>query len=352
MTRPPARAAVFLLAFTIAATTAIAPAVAAGPPPVVHGQAAGPGLAAAGWLARQMVDGSHFTVTYDGVTYPDQGLTIDAIDAFAATGTASNYAARAIAWLARPHILSNYIGNGTTASYAGATANLLLATEVAGVSPTTFGGVNLPARLASLLTPSGRYSDHSKYGDYSNAFSQALAVIAMSRLGGAPAKAVSFLAASECANGGFPLDFAQKTCASYPDATAMDVQALLAAGQWGQAQRGLAWLARVQQRDGGFIAPPAKVPNSNSTGLAGEAFAAGGWFMRAVFARSFLLSVQVGCSGKPANQGAIAYDTSGFKASTAAFATAQAILGVADVDLDRLTAAGSHPGDPHLSCSS
>jgi Prenyltransferase and squalene oxidase repeat len=346
MTRLSARVTVFLLALTFGFAAMAAPALASCPPRPA------PGQAAAGWLARQMAHGSHFTETYDGVTYPDQGLTIDAIYAFAATGTARGYAARAIAWLARPYILSNYIGNGTTESYAGATANVLLASEVDGQNPAAFGGVNLPARLASLLTPSGRYSDHSKYGDYSNAFSQSLAIIATSRLGGAAASAVNFLASSQCANGGFPLYFAQAKCVSYPDATAMDVQALLAAGKFGPAERGLRWLASAQQPDGGFIAPPGKIPNSNSTGLAGEAFAAGGWFPQAASARSFLLSVQVGCSGKPVNQGAIAYNTNGYRKTTAAFATAQGILGLADAGLARLSIRGARPGAPHLACPS
>lgn len=335
------------LAIGLAAVTAgAAPALAASPPAFGNAQAA------AGWLARQMTGGGHFTYIYDGVTYPDQGLTIDATFAFAATGTARGYARRAIAWLARPPILSGYIGNGTTESYAGATANLLLAAEVAGVNPAAFGGVNLPARLASLLTATGRYSDHSRYGDYSNAFSQSLAILAMSRLGGAPVAAVRFLAGSECGNGGFPVYFAQQSCASDPDATGMAVQALLAAGWWRRAERGLRWLASVQRSDGGFVSPPAKIPNSNSTGLAADAFAAGGWFGRALFARSYLASVQVGCSGKPADRGAIAYDTTGFRESTAAFATAQGILGLADVPLAWLSARFERPGAPHLACPS
>jgi hypothetical protein len=346
MTRIPARVTVFLMALALGLGATATPALASCPP------RPSPGQAASGWLARQMVYGSHFTETYDGVTYPDQGLTIDAIYAFAATGTASGYAARAIAWLARPAILSNYIGNGTTESYAGETANVLLASEVAGTNPASFGGVNLPARLASLLTPSGRYSDHSSYGDYSNAFSQSLAIIATSRLGGAAASAVRFLVSSECANGAFPLYFAQKKCVGYPDATAMDVQALLAAGQVRPAERGLRWLASVQQPDGGFIAPPGTVPNSNSTGLAGEAFAAGRWFSRAVLARKFLLSVQVGCSGKPADRGALAYTPGGFNIGTAVFATAQGILGLADAGLAWLSMRGARPGTPHLACPS
>jgi hypothetical protein len=320
------------------------PALAAAPVP------ANRTVAAPGWLARQLVDGSHFTLTYQGVTYPDQGETIDALFAFAATGTASGHSARALAWLARPSVLADYIGNGTTSSYAGATAKVLLAAEVGRVNPARFGKVNLVARLRKLLAPSGRYRDHSKFGDYSNAFSQALAIIALSRRGGAPARAVRFLIGSECANGGFPLDFAQKTCASYPDATAMDVQALLAAGQTAAAQRGLHWLARIQRPDGAFVAEG--VANANSTGLAGEALAAGGWPRRAARARAFLLSLQAGCPAPVTRRGALAYDATGFQRSTAIDATAQGILGLADVSLARISTRGASAATPRLDCGS
>lgn len=343
-----ARIAAFLAVFALPVMAVLAgagaPAMAASRP-TQH-----PAQAAAGWLARQMTDGNHFVDVVDGTRFPDQGLTIDAIFAFAAARTAGDYAARAAAWLARPSIVKGYIGNGSTSSFAGATAKLLLATEVRGLDPARFGGVNLPARLAALLRASGRYSDHSRFGDFSNAFSQALAIIATSRLGGAAHSAVSFLAGTECRNGGFPVDFGQKTCTSDPDATALDVQALLAAGRPGPARQGLSWLASVQRRDGGFASPPSTLSNTNSTGLAGEAFAVGGRFRNAARARGFLTSVQVGCAGKPAHRGALAFTDRGFRAATATRATAQGILGLADVGLARLSARGSQPGDPHLAC--
>ena len=321
-----------------------APAVAATPSSSRAG-------VASGWLARQLTNRSHLVTKFQGSTFPNQGGTIDVIFAFAATGTANDYGARAINWLKRPAILSNYIGNGTKSSFAGSTAKVMLAAQVRGFNPAKFGGVNLPARLAKLLTPSGRYSDHSKFGDFSNAFSQALAIIALSRSGRPPAKAVSFLVSTECKNGGFPLNFAQQTCASDPDSTAMDVQALLAAGRPGVAHRGLRWLASVQQRNGGFVASGSKAANANTTGLAGEALAAGRWFGRAARARDFLLSLQVGCSAS-ANRGALAFDKAGFKHSTAISATAQGILGLADVGLAKLTARGASRVAPRLRCAS
>ncbi len=336
------------LTFAIGSVAVASPAVAAPAVPTAR-------QAAAGWLARQMTDRSHFTEVFSGVTYPNQGGTIDAIFAFAATGTANDYGARAIAWLGRLHVLSNYIGNGTTSSYAGATAKLALAAEVTGLNPDRFGNakkVNLLARLAKLLTKSGRYSDHSSYGDYSNAFSQSLAILAVSRHGHVPASAVNFLVASECPNGGYPLNFGQATCTADPDATGMDVQALLAVGRRHAAERGLRWLASVQRANGGFATSASAAPNANSTGLAGEALAAGGWLRRAALARKFLLSLQVGCAGKASKRGAIAYNRAGFAKSTAISATAQGILGLADISLAVLSSHGAGDGAPRLGCAS
>lgn len=337
------RAVTLALVLAAAIGSAAAPALASAP-------ASARSQAAAGWLARQMTGRSHFVSVFGGVTFPNQGLTIDAIFAFAAAGTADGFGARATAWLERPAVLSNYIGNGTTESFAGATAKVALAAEVRGVNPDRFGKVNLLARLARLLTKSGRYSDHSKFGDFSNAFSQSLAILAVSRHGHAPARAVNFLVRSVCGNGGFPLSFGQKTCIADPDATAMVVQALLVAGRTAAAKRGLRWLAATQRPDGGFATTATAAPNANSTGLAGEAFAAANWRHRAALARNFLLSLQVGCSGKARHRGAIAFDKAGFAKSTAVSATAQGILGIADIGLANVSSRGARDGAPTLDC--
>jgi hypothetical protein len=336
---------VFVITVALGCTAAVAPALAAtkASAPVAKPQAA------SGWLARQMVKGSHLVTVFDGVTYPAQGETIDAIFAFAATKSANAYGTRAVGWLEGSAVLSNYIGAGTE-SYAGATAKLALAAEVRGVNPAKFGKVNLLARLAKLLAKSGRYSDHSVYGDFSNAFSQSLAIIALSRRYGAPAKAVKFLISSECKNGGYPLDFGQKTCVSDTDSTALDAQALLAAGQRAAALRGIAWLARVQKSNGGLDATGGTLPNANTTGLAGEAFAAAGWKHQAALAAKFLTSLQVGCSAPAAERGALKYDSTGFAQSTAVDATAQGILGLADISLAKLSARGSGNAAPRLAC--
>lgn len=322
---------------------AVAPAAASTPPTADQAKAA------AGWLARQMVDGERFEVEFGGVTYPDQGLTIDAVFAFAATKVADGHAARATAWLARPEILAGYIGDGTEA-YAGATAKLALAAQVRGADPTNFGGVDLIDRLRGLQDPSGRFVDRSAFGDYSNAFSQSLALLALDRTpAGAPPAAASFLAGSRCPDGGYPIAFGQATCVSDVDATALAVQALLAVGRRADAAAGLRWLASVQGANGGF-ANAAGVPNANSTGLAAQALHAGGYLSAAARAKRFLIGLQVDCTGAPADRGAIAYTVGGFDPATAPRATAQAVLGLAGVGFAHLSATHARPGAPVLAC--
>lgn len=303
--------------------------------------------AAAGWLARQLVDGERFEADFGGQKFPDQGLTIDAIFAFAAARASDTSAEKAITWLARPEITTGYVGTGTE-SYAGAHAKLLLAAQVRHKNSTSFGGVNLEAGLRALLAPSGRFSDRSDFGDFSNAFTQSLALIALGRTsGGTPASSVTFLAGTQCADGGFPLDFGQATCVSDVDSTAMVVQALRANGDSTNANEGTTWLAGKQNTDGGFSVG-ANASNANSTGLAAEALA-GHRPAAAVKARQFLRSLQAGCSAPVANRGAISYDATGFDQTTAPRATAQAVLGLTGVKLAALDGGGQAQA-PTLAC--
>ncbi|MEU0937723.1 peptidase [Embleya sp. NPDC005971] len=359
LTRPGRRISALFGGLLLAAATAVVPATA-GAAPTPADRSATASLpagnrtqAAAGWLARQLVDGERFEATFDGVTYPDQGLTIDAVLAFAAAGVAEQNGAKATAWLARPEILSGYIGDGTTNAYAGATAKVLLAAEVRGTNPGNFGGVDLPTRLRALQQPSGRFTDTSPWGDYSNAFSQSLALLALDRTpAGAPTAAVDFLAGAHCADGGFPLNFGLATCTADADSTAMSVQALAATGRHQEAAAGLNWLVAHQLSDGGFGTPGAVTSNANSTGLAGQALLSSWRVLPGLTARQFLGGRQVGCSGPPATRGAIAYDATGFDPATATRATAQAVLGLAGTGFADLTAAGARPDAPALHCPS
>jgi hypothetical protein len=306
--------------------------------------------AAAGWLARQMTDGERFEGTFGGVVFPDQNLTVDAVFAFAAARTAGDYGARAMAWLARPEILNGYAGDGTVQSNATATAKLALAVQVRGGDPTSFGGVDLIDRLRGLQQPSGRFSDRTAFGDFSGVSTQAFALLALDRTrAGAPPAAASFLTAARCADGGYPLLFAQPTCVSEVDPTAMAVQALIAVGRHADAAVSLRWLVSVQHADGGF-GNFSGVGNASSTGLAGQALRAGGRVVAAFRATLFLVRLQEGCSADPARRGAVANLVGFYDPFTTPRATALAILGLAGSGFPQLSARGSRPGAPTLAC--
>ncbi|MFI9007729.1 prenyltransferase/squalene oxidase repeat-containing protein [Actinosynnema sp. NPDC053489] len=308
--------------------------------------------AAAGWLARQLVDGDHFENVYDGVAYPDHGLTLDALFAFTAAGVASDSADKAAAWLAEPDVVNGYLHSGDPAeSYAGAHAKLALAVQARGQDPTAFGGVDLVAGLTALQAPSGRFRDKSQYGDYSNGFTQAFAVLALDRWRGAPQAAVDYLVGTQCPDGGFPLVLEAATCASHVDATAMVVQALLAVDRGGPAAEALDWLTAAQQSGGGFLDEgQTGEGNANSTGLAAQALRAGGRTAAADRATAFLRSLQVGCAAAEPDRGAIAFDRSGFTTTTSLRASAQGVLGLVGVNFADLTARGGQAGAPVLDC--
>ncbi|MFS8102292.1 peptidase [Lentzea alba] len=274
--------------------------------------------AAAGWLARQMADGERLETEFGGVKYPDQGLTIDAIFAFAAAKHSDEHGDRAIAWLAKPEISTAYLGTDGE-SYAGAHAKLAIAARVKGKDPRSFAGVDLIAGLKALQAPSGRFSDRSEFGDFSNAFTQSYALIALSK----NAQGAAYLANTQCPDGGFPVTFEAAPCVSDVDATAIVIQALRTQGK--PTGNAVKWLRSKQQPDGGF--PSAQGgSNANSTGLAAQV-------IRNTKARDFLKSLQV-CEGPEA--GAIAFDASGFNKANAPRATTQAILGLTGANLATL----------------
>ncbi|NLU79257.1 peptidase [Micromonospora sp. HNM0581] len=334
-----------LLCGVLAALTLSAPAIAA--PTQVGAVRA---EAAAGWLARQLVDGERFEAVFGGVAYPDQGLTLDAVFAFAAAEAADDFGAAALAWATRPDIRDGYIGDGASAAYAGATAKLALAVAVRGGDPTDVGGVDLVARLRSLQEASGRFTDRSAWGDYSNAFSQSFAILALDRTAqGVPPVTAGWLADTRCPDGGYPLLPEQPVCVSDVDATAVAVQALRAAGRRADAAAGLRWLISVQGADGGF-SNAGGVANANSTGLAAQALRDGGRLRAWWRARGFLAGLQVGCAAPVADRGAVDFDGGVFDPGTAARATAQAVLGLAGTGYARLSTADATSGAPSLPC--
>ncbi|HSF97270.1 MAG TPA: prenyltransferase/squalene oxidase repeat-containing protein [Ornithinibacter sp.] len=375
-----ARGAVLRRAGTLLAAAALvaAPAAAVLSPSAAMAASTDPTLVGAHYLQQQLAAGGHhFSVTAMGVIYPDHGVTADAVLALAAAGTAQDEAALATAWLADDVV--GYLGYGEADEVgAGSAAKLLNVALAQGEDPTSFGGYDLLTTLQGLEQPSGRFSDKTKYpdysdptklADYSNTFGQSFALIGLDRAGEPVSDAArQYLLTQQCPGGGFQLYMSDAGCTSDdsadPDATAMAVQALIAVGGSASAAgEGLDYLESRQDASGGVGGGgPQSGANANSTGLAGQAFLAGGRTSQARAAVTFLTGLQYGCDFPVALRGGIAYDAAAFAATKAAGAaaapvdqdrrsTSQALLALAGTPLASVTADGADAVAPALTCT-
>lgn len=335
---------------------------------------------AGGFIVRTLATrGNHYN--YPASTFFDGGNTIDAILALDGAKVGQTGADAALDYLAGN--VNSYVGTPTPSdpsspeTYAGPLGKLVLGVVAHGGDPTDFGTQDLVARLEGLLTPSGRFSDQSNFGDpsnpsgdYSNTIGQALDIIALGRAtGSVPDTAVDYLLAQQCTDGGFRgnLDDAQAPCTSDTDATAFAAQALV--GLLGaldpQTVQALNNLASRQAANGGFLNQDGQY-NANTAGVAAQAFAAGGFTAQRARAQSFLAGLQLDCTASAALRGGIAFtaaDLATLKTAsptsttyTAALdralrATPQAALGLAGGSLLTVTADGATASAPTLGCA-
>ncbi|MEU9886314.1 hypothetical protein [Sphaerisporangium sp. NPDC051011] len=255
-------------------------------------QAASPAsVHAAEWQASQLdAQGGIYNDQYG---FTDWGLTVDTVIALKATGAEPQIAAKATAYVAA-HVRSynSYDDWGQPGvRVSGATGKLLYLAVATGSNPQNFGGYDLRAESLALMTTTpgpdqGRFQDQGD-ADYSNTFGQSFNVLGLARSGGVPLDAVSFLIKQQCAVGGFRLYPDATTCDQAtnpvldPDSTALAVQALIAADRSGNtaagkaARKGALWLKQQQDASGSFNGSgPTAAPNTNSTGLAGQALRA------------------------------------------------------------------------------
>ncbi|MFI8420420.1 hypothetical protein [Streptomyces sp. NPDC085479] len=343
---------------------------------------------AARWQAGEL-DAGAIPAMFAG---SDWGLTIDTLVALKATGV-DEEAADAIVATLKTHVRdynSNDAWGGKPGHrVSGATAKLLYAAVVAGEDPTKFGEFDLRQETVDLIAgPSaglenGRLKDKIVEGsETANTFGQSLAVLGLARSGDVPQNTVDFLIDQQCSAGGFrlyPYAFGSDTvtgdCDAQgaeavldPDSTAMAVQALLAAADDGAegaaeaAEKGGAWLATIQNPDGSLNGSgPTDFPNSNSTGLGGQALAATGHKAEADKAADWIKAHQLTASNAGAasvDTGAIAYnDESLTGAKTDGIAdfqrdqwrrsTPQALLALAQIPLADIGLTTPDPGpDP------
>lgn len=304
------------------------------------------GTTGAHFLASQLATGAdHFSVTSGSSSYVDYGLTIDGVLGLDAAQTGQTEAQRAASYLTRHAAAYNTYG---TDRYAGATAKLLVFSEAQGLP--TAGYLK---GLKSLEQSSGQFKDKSAYGDYSNTIGQSLAIVGLVRAGQPDATAVEFLTRQQCQNGGFRMTFSG-TCTGDTDATSLAVQALSAAGgHQAQIAKAVNFLAGRQQSNGGVVEPAAEAaPNTNSTGLAAVAFTLAGKSADAAKAKSFVTSLQFGCSSPAALRGGFAFDQKSYDALRAKGskgtagdqehrATTQALLALTQQPYLKISAGGS-----------
>jgi hypothetical protein len=319
--------------------------------------------------------GDHYN--YPASTFFDGGNTIDAILALDGAQVGLTGADAAMDYVA-DHV-NDYVGYpdpsdpSSPETYAGPLGKLVLGVVAHGGDPSDFAGQDLVTRLEGLLTPAGRFSDQSNFGDpsnptgdYSNTIGQALDVIALGRAtGSVPDNAVDFLLAQQCPDGGFRgnLDDAATPCVSDTDATAFAAQALVGLLGPGDPQtvEALTYLSSRQSANGGFLNQDGQY-NANTAGVAAQAFAAGGFTAQLARAQSFLADLQLDCTAAVALRGGIAFtaaDLATLKATpgnTAALdralrATPQAALGLAGGSLLTVTADGAAATAPTLGCA-
>ena len=296
----------------LGATAWITPASAA--PTESSAALATPAVNALTWLTNELdANGDAMPSTLGG---NDWGLTIDALLALAGGQQGGSATAVATTGNLMTNVANEYFTGTSFGSpddrYAGPLAKTLLIAEVQGVDTTNVGGFDLETTLRSLMQTTGdqagRFSDVSSFGDFSNGFGQALAVMALARTtGGDPSAALSFLLAQQCPAGGFRLFYASTTsdpagctadAEADTDGTSFAIEALVAAPHTpvtvAAAGRALTWLDGQQGNDGGVMGSgPTAAENANSSGLAATAFRAGGDTDRAAAAEAWVESVQL-----------------------------------------------------------
>lgn len=206
-------------------------------------------------------------------------------------------------------------------------------------SPSPKGSPSTPASGSAQL-PKGLYG--AKDPKFDGVWRQSLAFLAQHATDITPATdAIDWLAGQQCDDGGFatyradPKAPCEAKKGEFSDATGVAVQALAAVGGRGTVvAKGLDWLTRHQNADGGWGMNPGSPSDPNSTAVAIGAFAAADKDPAKVASAKggknpydALLGFQLGCDAKESERGAFGYlpDKNG-KLSPNALATADSTI--------------------------
>lgn len=288
---------------------------------------ADPPGAALDWIEGELAaDGGYLTTSFQGdpdvQSFDDWGLTIDAILALAAGGRGDEAPATTADGLVEDNVASYVTGGdfGPDDRYAGALGKTLLMAQIQGEDPTAFGGFDLIDELLDRLQTegpdAGRFSDFTGFGDFSNGFGQALAIMGLARTpGGVPDRAVEFLLAQQCPGGSFRGDYTTSggctvDSSATVDATGFAIQALVTVEPTCPVRQAVADAAAsllAGQNAGGAFGGESG-SNTNSTGLAAVALRSLGEDAAADDAAAFIAGLQLDAGD---DVGAIALNQAG-----------------------------------------
>ncbi|QKV95221.1 hypothetical protein HUT19_28690 [Streptomyces sp. NA02950] len=211
----------------------------------------------------------------------------------------------------------------------------------AAVAPAASADGKPAPKASGSALPKGLYGAEDPKFD--GVWRQSLALLAQDAVDVTPAKsAVDWLAGQQCEDGGFAAYRADpaKACdpkkGEFSDATAAAVQALAAVGGRAKAvEKGIGWLKRNQNGDGGWGMNPGGPSDANSTSAAIGAFAATSVDPAEVTSAESgktpydaLLGLQLGCDAKADERGAFAYQKDKGEPAANDLATASAALAV------------------------
>lgn len=291
------------------------------------------------WLAAQVTPGGYLESPYVPGT-ADVSTTEQAVLALAAVGVGSEQLTA----------MEGYLEANVTDAMQSAGVDspqriglLILGAVATGRTPTNFGGIDLVARLAATLQPSGRYG--AADATYDGAYRQGIALLALDSVRVTPpVSATNWLKGQQCADGGWQSIRADTTVPCGPvdpasfsgpdtNSTALAFLGLRAVGVTPSVDPG-PWFDAVRAADGGWglYSTPTGAADGNSTGLVLQALVAlrGGLDEQGVQA---LLGLQVSCASGAADRGGFAYqpDPSDQSLTADAMATTQALWGLAGV---------------------